>query len=68
MRTIKVLNQYNDYITKKDKHHTKKFMKKINFCAAFMSVINHDSLTRLTITMTNLRDFSRLKTQLPDVL
>jgi len=28
--------------------------------------INHDLSTRLTITMTNLRDFSRLKTQLPD--
>jgi len=38
MRIIKVLNQYG-YITKRDKHHTKKFMKKINFCTAFVSVI-----------------------------
>lgn len=40
--------------------------KKNNFVQRIRIIINHDLPTRLTITMTNLRDFSRLKTQLPD--
>lgn len=54
-----------DILLKEKANYAKRISRpKINFCIRI--IINHDMPTRLTITMTNLRDFSRLKTQLPD--